>query len=83
MSKYINLGTRIRREARDLPKYMVTQGGAGKRLMDNDELNLGIDARFPEHYKAYLKIYNKRPMAWIHIKPKEERFEKDEFGDIQ
>jgi hypothetical protein len=60
-----------------------TRPVVGKALLKADEEALGIDGRLPEHYRNYHRLWSKRPQEFIHIRPRTERFEKDEFGEIQ
>jgi hypothetical protein len=81
MPPYYNPHWQLACASKNLYKYLA--GGAGRRLALAQEEKLGIDGRLPQHYLRYHRQWMKRPMEWIHMRPRPERFEKDEFGLVR
>jgi len=60
----------------------VLVSGAGKRVIHKDFWNYGLKKNMPQHYKDYHNLWRQGPQEHIHSRPKQARFEKDEWGEI-
>jgi len=77
----MDLDTRLKLEAAYVsPKYMAP--GAGKRLAELHESQMGVDGRLPDHYRDFYQRWKIGPTELINIKKKEGIFEKDRWGNV-
>jgi len=56
---------------------------AANRLLQNKSWSQGVKGRMPSHYKEFYLSWRVGPKEHIHSRPVEQRFERDEWGEIQ